>query len=473
MIKLKKSVITLVLLVGVFTVSTPLMAGTEKSEVRPQSVPSLLVKANKAYAAKDYLALRKTLEQLHALRPNNGEYMYQLVIAHALLDEKTPAYDLMLHMQQQGLSYDFNKTEATRNIRDTEVYDYVNDLMVMAGNPVGESENVFELPARVAIPETMVWDESRQKFLIGTVSDGSIFAVDEAGQITELLKANSQNGMWAVLDILIDQPRNRLWVSSAAIPAFSGFDPADKGRSALFEFDLDSLQLVRRYPVPVDGRPHVLGSMVLSPNGDIFIVDRVLPLVYTKPANEQNLKVLLASGDMASMRGVAMQPDGNVMYVADREMGILVIDVKGHRAMKLITPETLNLGGIDGLYLWNNRLVVIQNGNKPQRLMRLQLDASGTKVEAVRPLAVAQTAFDNPSYGTIKGEDIYYFANSQTTMNDKQKTITVLRTPLDSNKDLVSPDMKAYLDERGKKMEAKNAIARKKLAEKEKSEKEN
>ena len=451
---MKKSLITLLLAITLLLGSMPLAAQTETPEELPDNVPALLVKANTAYAAGDYMTYRNTLEHLHKMRPNNSEYMYQLVIAYALLDEKSKAYELMLGMQQQGLAYDFSKPDSTMHIRNTEVFDYVNDLMILAGNPVGESEPVFTLPESVVLPETIAWDENRQKFLIGTLAEGSILAVGMDGQITELLKANQENHLGAIFDILVDQARNRLWVSSAAVPVFSGFDPVDKGRSALFEFDLETLQLIRHYPVPVDGQPHILGSMALGPDGDIFIVDRVLPIVYSKPAGEQKLKAFLASRDMISMRGIAIQPDGRVMYVADREMGILVVDIEAGRAGKLAIPETLNIGGIDGLYLWNNHLIVIQNGIKPQRVMRLQLDSTGTQVIAVRPLAVAQAEFDYPSFGTVKGEDLYYFANSQSkNKNGQTKLVTVLRTPLDSNADLVQPDMQLFLEQQAKKVE--------------------
>jgi len=447
---------------GVFLTICLLLAGfsleaqTETTEGLPDSVPELLVRANNAYAAGDYLTFRKAMEQVNKMHPYNGDYMYQLVIAHALLDEKPPAYDLMLRMQQQGLAYDFTKVESTMNIRETEVFDYVNDLMVMAAAPLGESEPVFTLPKDVLMPETIAWDESRQKFLVGSVADGSIVTVGKDGQVTALLKANDENGMWAVLDILVDAPRNTLWVTSAAIPMFTGFDSANKGRSALFEYKLDSLELIRRYPVPVDGKPHGLGSMVLGPNGDIYIADRVLPIVFSKPANELKLKAVVASREMVSMRGIAMQSDGRIIYVADRELGILIIDMEARRAGKLKVPDTLNLGGIDGLYLWDNHLVIIQNGIKPQRVMRLQLDASGTQVTEVRPLAVAQPTFDLPSYGVVVGEDLFYFANSQWG-NDKNdlKPVTVLRTSLNASQDLEQPDMREYLKKRGEKLETK------------------
>ncbi len=451
---LNKSVITLVLMFVLTLASLPVMAQTEPADALPDNVPALLLNANNAYAAKDYLAYRIAMERLHEMRPNNSEYMYQLVIAYALLNEKSQAYNLMLGMQKQGLAYDFSILDSTLNIRDTEVFDYVNDLMKIAAQPVGESEHVFTLPDNVHMPETMAWDETRQKFLIGTVTEGSILAVGKDGQVNELIKADNENGMWAVFDILVDQARNRLWVSSAATPAFARYSPTDKGRSALFEYDLESLKLLRRYPVPVDGRPHVLGSMVLDPSGNIFLADRVLPFIYSKLAGEQKLKAVLASKEMISMRGMAMQPDGSLIYVADREMGILLIDVRTGRSAKMPVPDTLNIGGIDGLYLWDNRLIVIQNGIRPQRVMRLQLDSTGTKVESVRPLAVAQPEFDYPSFGLVKGKELYYFANSQSASNNGELTpVTILRTPLDSNEDLVSPDMQLYLEQQAKKTE--------------------
>ena len=130
---LNKAIINLVLTVTLIAASLPLVAQNEPPEAVQVTVPGLLVEANQAYLAKDNLAFRKAMEGLHKLRPYNGQYMYQLVVAHALLDEKDQAYSLMLHMQQQGLSYDFSKIDSTDNIKDTEVFEYVNDLMVLAG----------------------------------------------------------------------------------------------------------------------------------------------------------------------------------------------------------------------------------------------------------------------------------------------------------------------------------------------------
>lgn len=464
---MNKSVFKLLLL-SLLLVSMPLAAQTTAPKKLPENVTGLLRTANNAYAAEDYVTFRDAMVAVNKMRPYNSDYMYQVVIAHALLNEKTKAYDMMLRMQKQGLAYDFSQNDATTKIRGTQVFDYVNDLMKAAGEPMGDSELAFVLPESVGMPESIVWDESRQKFLVGTVDDGSILAVGEDGQVEELLKADNENGMWAILDLAIDQERNRLWVGSSAIQGFSRYDPVDKGRAALYELNLKTLEVVNRYPVPVDGQAHILGSMALLSNGDVFIVDRYLPLIYRKAADEEKLKPVLALKDMLSLRGIAMRADEKYMYVAGREMGIEVIEVETGRSRKLVTPPTLNLGGIDGLYVKGDRLVVVQNGINPQRVIGLQLDSSGFTVTEVRPMAVAQPEFDYPNYGTIKGEDFFFFANSQWPGNEEPpKPVTVLRSPLDSAKELVAPDMRLFLEQQAEAQKRKEQEAAKQNQEEE------
>jgi hypothetical protein len=442
----------LIAIVATFLVVLTNVTATAQSpasgQAQVENVPDLLATANKAYADKDYEALTGALERLHVMRPYNSEYMYRLVLAYALLDEKTRAYDLMLRMQQQGLAYDFTASEDSVNIRGTEVFDYVNELMLHAAKPFGEAEAAFTLPPDVTMPGSMDWDETRQAFLVGTLDKGRVLAVDGEGQVSELLRATPSNGMWAVLDVLVDEQRDRLWLTSAAIPAFGDVDVADRGLSGLFEFELGTLKFVRRYPVPVDGRPHVPGSMDMSPNGDIYIADRALPIIYVKRAAEEKLTGAFASRDMVSLRDIAMQPDGRIMYIAGREKGITVVDFVGKQAAPLAGPETLNLGGIDGMFLRNNQLVIIQNGIQPQRVMRLALDSSGTKVEAVRPLAVALPVFDMPTFGTIKGDHLVYFANGRWPGEGEATAgVTAVKTALDPNTDLIPPEMQLYLEQ--------------------------
>lgn len=418
----------------------------------PNNIPELKNIAGKAYYEQDYGLFRQAMEKLHNARPFNSEYMYQLAIARALQNDKRAAYDLMLQMQRQGLSYDFDATDDSKNIRGTEVYEYLTDLMRRANNPMGEVEEAFSLPEEVLFPEALTWDPSRERLLVGTIRDGSILSVSLDGEMETLIEANNENGLWGIFDLVVDVENNRLWVTSSAVQQFKGFHPTDLGRSALYEFNLENLELIKRYPVPVDGLPHILANMALAPNGDLFIADAARPIIYKKTPEVDKLIPFMASPEMVSLRGLAIHEKGRVMYVADYEMGILAVDLEGQRARPLDTPETLNVGGIDGLYYWDNHLIVVQNGISPERVLRLELDPNGVKVTNIRPLAVAMEEFNGPNYGAIVDEDFYYFGNSHwVEQGETFSPVQVLRTGLDSGSDIVPPEMQRMLAERARR----------------------
>jgi hypothetical protein len=412
------------------------------------NVPELLSDADQAFAAKDYRAFRQAMEALHRQRPNNSEYMYRLVLAYALLDEKRPAFNLMLQMQRQGLSYDFDQAPESANLRGTQVYTYLNDLMVGAGQPIGAAEVVLTLDQAVELPEAIAWDASREQFLVGTVAHGQILAVGLDGRASELLRANEDNRVWGIYGLAVDAARNRLWASSAAHPAFSGYSPVDQGRSMLLEFRLDDMELIRRYPVPVDGRPHSLGKLAVAPNGDVYVADSLLPIVYTKKADSERLRPYFASAKLVSLRGLDLSDDGKLLYLADYEMGIVVIDIAAGKPFGLQAPDTLNLGGINGLGFWQGHLVIVQNGIRPQRLMSLELDETGKAVSNVAPLAVALDILDFPSNGTVVDDDFYFFANAHREITaDELRPVTIARTSLQDVAPIINPEAQRLFEQ--------------------------
>ena len=248
-------------------------APTAPAQQPLRGVPELLTLASKAYEEKSYEDYQQVMSELHAQRPNNSEYMYRLVLANALLDEKTDAFNLMLTMQRQGLFYDFDKTDDSINLRKTQLYTYLNDLIIDAGRPLGKATPIATLGPEVLLPEGIEWDASRDAFLVSTVKSGSILAVNREGESKEIFKADESNRVWGIQDVVVDPERNRLWAVSTASESYEGFDPTNKGRSVLVEFDLTSMEIIKRYPVPVDGLPHSLRQVAVASNGDIYAID--------------------------------------------------------------------------------------------------------------------------------------------------------------------------------------------------------
>lgn len=417
-----------------------------------ENVPQLRQMANQAHAAGDKEAFRAIVTRLHELRPNNSDYMYQLVLAHAVLGDREQAFNMMVNMQQQGLSYDFNESPESMNLRDTNLYEYLNDLMVKAGQPLGEYEVIAALDSALGRVEAIDWDPTREAFLVGSVTNGRLMAVSEGGSFRELMRADRENGLWGIHDIVVDAARNRLWVISASTRAYAGYDETEKGRSALFEFQLDSLDLVKSYPVPVDGLPHSLGSATLSANGDVFVADHSLPIIYLLKSGSDRLAPVFASNGLVALRGIAVSANGEVVYAADREMGVIRLDLRTGNATSLARAPTLNLGGIDGLMQVDGDLLIIQNGIRPQRIMRLVLDEAGSRVMDIAPVVVAPEGLERPTYGTIREDQLFFLASGSRAEGAAAPPVgRIAQTGIEGLRNIVPPDMERFLEQQARK----------------------
>jgi hypothetical protein len=408
----------------------------------PPTVEVLEQQAAEAFAAGNAQRAYELNLQLHERRPYTVEYMVDAVRAAALQDHKSEAYELMLKMQRQGLSYDFNQTDDTVNIRRTEVYMYVNDLMVEAGKPAGEGQLAFTVPGAPSDFQAIAWDSSRGKFLIGTSAQGRVLAIAEDGSSEVLLQAAGNKGMWSVNGLAADAQRNRLWVSTAATPKFENFAPAEENQGALLEFNLETLEPINQYFLPIDRLPHELGSLALTDDGHVYVIDRALPVVYRKTPDGDRLEPFVASRELVSFSDLAVAPDNSRLFVADRVLGVFVVDPAAEQAAMLGGPDNLNLGGIEGIEYAAGKLFIVQGGLRPQRLMRLDLADSGSEVAAVAPMAVALPGFDRPGIGDILGGAMFYFANPGAAENTEG--LQVMRTPLESGSAIVPPDLRKF-----------------------------
>jgi len=395
------------------------------------SAAELEAKSRQAYDEGNYLQFYIANLKLHEMFPYVPQYMYNLVRATSLLEKYNTAYHFMLKMQQQGLAYDFSETEDTRNIRGTQAYDYINNMMIEANLPTGDAAVALRVPGDPVDFDAIAWDASRGAFLVGTAGEGRLLAIAEDGKPGELLRAGEENGLWSINGIAVDAASSRLWLSSTATPRFAAFSVIDRDRASLFELDLSTLEIVARYNLPVDGLHHELGSVAVTDDGHVYVIDTAMPVVYRKAAGADRIEPFVVSTDMVVFTDIAVTPDNSRVFVADPIKGIFVIDPVAEQAGLLSGPETLNLAGITGIEYADGKLYVIQSGIQPERIMRLQLDQTGTGVVESAPMAIAIEAFDRPGYSTLRDGGLFYFANQAG--NENPDEAIVLRTALDAN----------------------------------------
>lgn len=352
-------------------------------------------------------------ENLHELRPYNQDFMRHLVLGYARQNRLSHAFNMMMAMQQQGLAEDWDRYEELQPLRQHRLYGHLADLMRQAGEPFGRYESLADLPADLAMPEALALDRASQRLFVGSLRDGRILVRAGDGDWEAFASPETVEGLMGVFDLGVDEARGYLWVASANVPQFSGFEPQARASTVLLKLDLETGERVASYLTPPGAQTHLLGSLAVAADGTVYAADTSNPLLFRLQPGNDRLEPFFGSSNFSSLRGLALSGDQQLLYVADYEQGVFIIATDGsQRAWQLAVPETLNVGGIDGLYWWNQHLIVIQNGISPQRVMRLQLGGDGLGVTAVAPVLAALDVFDTPTFGVLDENRLHLFSGS-------------------------------------------------------------
>ncbi|MCB1559738.1 MAG: hypothetical protein KDI75_01355 [Xanthomonadales bacterium] len=368
---------------------------------------------------KEWNSAALTWKRLTILRPHVGRYKLEMAAAYARQDKKSEAYTALLELQAQGYAYDIREDGRFGKIATTEVWKYI--LTGFDANRVafGDGSVAYTLPKDDLLIDSLAWDATHKALLVGSARKGEVYVVGKGGKLKPLVRTGAASGMWAVMDLVVDAKRNRLWVASTAIPHFEGYVPeTDLGRAGVFEFALDSGKFLHHYLSPASpGLSFFLSSLALGKDGEVYAADGVNNAVYL--VRDGQFKRLFHAPRLTSIRGMTVSDDGKRLYFADHELGVMGVELATGKPFDLLVPKNLALGGIEGMKWWKDSLILVQNDMKPERVMRLQLDESGRSVAKVMPLAANQPDFDSPTMLTLAGDDIYLIANSQKDNYDR------------------------------------------------------
>ena len=229
--------------------------------------------------------------------------------------------------------------------------------------------------------------------------------VSESGAATDFAQSPSH---WPMLAIKIDAARKLVWATEVALDGFTAAPKADWGRSAVLCFDYATGKLLRRIEGPAGA---ALADVVLAPNGDLILSDGEKGGVYR--LRNGNLQ-LMDGTDFISPQTAAMLPDGKRVFVPDYLRGIGILDLDSGSLKWLVqqtTPGTA-LNGVDGLYFDRGSLFVTQNGTSPERVVRLKLDPSFSRIVSSEIIDRNTPTLGDPTHGVFVGDDFYYIANS-------------------------------------------------------------
>ena len=301
------------------------------------------------------------------------------------------------------------------------------------GVPAGGSDTAFVLTRAGVIPENIVYDEPRDRFLGGDLErdgmvelrrDGSIRPFAEAAGI-EGRVLGSRSTLGATCSGALPSP---------LLPSRAG-DTTQTHHSIVFALELPSGRLVRRVPSPRDGASHLFNDLVVGRDGTVYFTDSEGGAVWALAPQESELRLLHRAPPerFAYPNGIAFLPDERGLLVAYWQ-GLLTIALPSGRVAHLRAANDSAVSRIDGLYAVCSGYVGIQNMANPSKVIGFRI--KGGSAEGVRELERGRADFRGPTTGAIVGDTLFYVANAQIGPFDPRKDggslapVVVLKMPL-------------------------------------------
>jgi sugar lactone lactonase YvrE len=223
------------------------------------------------------------------------------------------------------------------------------------------------------IPEGVEYDTKNKRFLVGSLTQGTVFVVGKDGSLTPFVQDAELKGS---AGIEVDEERNRLLVTATDRGAFSG---QSAGQAKLGIYDLTSgkrLALVDLTTAgPKDAKAHFANDVAVGSDGSAYVTDTMARVVY-KVDPKNNVSVFLPNtfGAIAQhqFNGIVVHPSGGYLLVAESVAGDLY-------KVPLATPGTFtkvkvpeSIAGVDGI-TWHpdGSLIVVRN-DKSQSVIALR-----------------------------------------------------------------------------------------------------
>lgn len=407
----------LLLALGSSTVHAQLLPGAEPalSETQAQLKASedfdfILGKAVGFREAADWQRYGWAMERALELRPYSFVFQFELARAYALQDQKQLAYDRMIKMQQQGFAFTTAENPDFEKIRGTEVYEYIEKNLKANEAPFGEGRVAFTVQDGPELLESIAFSRLMDRFLMGSLKTGQIVAVDRSGKSSVLIEPDEQNKLQSVTALAVTADGKTLYATTAATGALPGATPTDAAHAALVQFELPSGKLLRRHALPFDGQPQLPASLVIAPDGSVFVADAARPQIHR--LRDGKLERIVAAPGLTSLRGITVSKDGQRLFVADHELGLIGMAVGGKELFQLSAGHH-NLSGIEGLAWHGEHLYAIQNAFPPARVVRIVAAQGGAELKGIQPLEANRTPLSMPTVGVVVGEELYFIANSQ------------------------------------------------------------
>lgn len=356
------------------------------------------------------------LEEAVALRPDYPRIFVNLAAAQLAAGRPDDALATLERLAKLGLNSPVEKSPDFAALRGKKEFDAVVKKLAANAHPRGSGEIGFSLRGVTGLPEGIAWRAKTGEFYFGDVNGRAVWVRGADESLRRLTPEGDE--LLGVFGLVIDEGSGTIWAATSAVPAMRGFTPDMDGTAALAEIDLASGAIRRVLPAarrPGDRHSHVLGDLALADDGTVWVTDSGGPMLWRLAPGGAALEPWIESEEFLSLQGIVLL--GGVALVADHAGGLMRVDLAARRVRRLDSPPDTTLIGLDGLTLApDGAVLAIQNGLRPSRVLRLELDGDAEAITAVTVIEAGHLAMAAPSLGCIAaGGDYYFIGNAGWT----------------------------------------------------------
>ncbi len=357
---------------------------------------------------KEYRLFKESVQQAVNLRPNHPSLILNYAYAYCLTEEYGKALKKLAEIAQMGVYIDLDRIEEFAKLSSINGYKKVVESFKNNLSLVGQASLEFELTNRDLLVEGIYYNTQENSFYLTSVHQQKVLKYNiESGDLTETTVELSP------LSIKPDRTGDFLWISLAGIKEGSTTGKNDLGKSGLAKFDLPNNELLEYYYFPEDSADHSFGDILPDKGNIIYISDSKSAVIYQFDKESKEYSALTEDGQFISPQGMLFSSNGNSLIVSDYSIGLVMVNMKTGSTMTLDNQTNTTLLGIDGIYRWTDSIIAIQNGVRPNRVIKLIMNSDETAVIDYEILLANHPAVDDPTLGVVLDPTFYFNANSQ------------------------------------------------------------
>ncbi len=254
------------------------------------------------------------------------------------------------------------------------------------------------------IPEGVEYDQANQRFLTGSLAEGTIFEIRGDGAVVPFV---TDPALVSSVGIEVDEPRDRLLVANSDRAVFQ---PGNTGQAKLGVYSLTTgeriamVDLAAVIGTPSDPPAYFANDVTVDDDGNVYVTDTRMNVLY-RIGTDYGASVLYRFSGLpegTAINGIVFHPDGYLLVVAGPH--IYKVPIANPDGMTEVVVDEPVPGEDGAVWAADGRLAVVSNVADAPRVVKLASDDAWATAHRT---AVATMHGGQATTAAAMGDDIY------------------------------------------------------------------